>query len=303
MSAENAISRRAFSKTLGIFPFWMRDEFKRLQILSQKTVPEFRCLVVYYHSISPSFESDLNYLFDLGYVPITLNDLVLLLTKGAPLPYKEKSVLIIFDDGLESQILVGLPILIRVNSQQAEKGEPPVIPAFYIMTQLDFLPSVFDANADTPTFRNGDGNVAYLKLGQSVKMIQLGYPVGNHTYEHRNLTKIGLDQKIFQITAGETRIEQTYRVAGRKDLYDKDARTFVYPFGTGAGDVDIIDILNSMNYIAAFTTEHKVIHDNAYLIGRVAGYNLRNPKYSGLINLPERPKIFPRPWRISPRNM
>ncbi|MBI3397078.1 polysaccharide deacetylase family protein [Candidatus Woesebacteria bacterium] len=300
MSAEN-IDRRTFNKTLGLLPFWIRDELKRHETLGLKQIPEFRCLVIYYHSISPSFESDLNYLFDLGYTPITLIDLVLLLSKGALLPFKEKSMLIIFDDGLESQFSIGLPILSQVNSKREEKGLSPVIPAFYIMTQLDFLKSVYDANDDTPTFRNGEGQVAYLKKGQVIKIIQLGYPVGNHTYEHRNLTRISLDQKVFQITAGEERVRQLHQAAGKENLYDKDTRTFVYPFGLGAGDVDVISILNSINYLAAFTTHHQILHDNSFMIGRVAGYNLRASKYSELLRLPEPPDNFFR--CVSPKLM
>ena len=65
------------------------------------------------YTISPDeFRRDMQYLQDNGYTPVLMQDLLLFVQEGVPLP--DKPVMITFDDGYESFHEYAYPILIQL---------------------------------------------------------------------------------------------------------------------------------------------------------------------------------------------
>jgi len=104
------------------------------------------------------FEAQMGYLLEKKYQTVSLGAVKRYL-EGAPLP--EKSVVITFDDGLESDFSIAFPILKRYGFQ-----------------------ATFFVNPGTV------GHVGYLTAASLKKMSEAGMDIGSHGFDHIFLTRL-----------------------------------------------------------------------------------------------------------------
>lgn len=126
-----------------------------------------------------------------GFHPISPDQLLLHLTRGAPLP--AHPVLLTFDDGTESQWTSALPVLRRHGFRAT----------FFIMT----------VTLDRPNFLSRD---------QVRALAAAGHTIAGHTWDHHAVSDYGPADWRRQIT------QPTRELAG---LTGRPIRFFAYPFG------------------------------------------------------------------------
>ena len=177
------------------------------------------------------FEAQLAYLRQAGYSSITLEDLVLYLTTGRPLP--EKPVIFTFDDGYLDNFLYAFPLL----RQYGFGG------TFFVVTQ--FL---------------DEGRAGYMSWQQARLMQANGMEIESHGVSHEDLAGAPAEFVAEQLKASRARIE--------KEL-GKPVRFFAYPFGRY--DQRTIEELEVAGYWAAVTTEGGAVHsgDDLFRLTRV----------------------------------
>jgi len=175
-------------------------------------------------SVSPvQFEEQLFYLQRAGYTSITLEDLLLHLTTGHPLP--PKPIILTFDDGYADNYTYAFPLL----RQYGFCG------TFFVITgYLD------------------EGRAGYLTWQQAAEMQAKGMDIQAHSVSHpdlRTLTGESLRAQIWG--ASQAIVEHLHR----------PARFFCYP--SGHYNADTIAALKAAGYWGAVTTQAGVNHDSA----------------------------------------
>ncbi len=177
------------------------------------------------------FEAQLAYLRQAGYTSITLEDLVLYLTTGRPLP--EKPIIFTFDDGYLDNFLYAFPLL----RQYGFGG------TFFVVTQ--FL---------------DEGRAGYMSWQQARLMQANGMEIESHGVSHEDLAGAPAEFVAEQLKASRARIE--------KEL-GKPVRFFAYPYGSY--DRRTVEALQSAGYWAAVTTEGGAVHssDGLFTLRRV----------------------------------
>jgi peptidoglycan/xylan/chitin deacetylase (PgdA/CDA1 family) len=165
-------------------------------------------------SVTPEqFEAQLQYLHEQGYESIALNDLLMAVQTGAPLP--PKPVVLTFDDGYRDNHEYALPLLQR-----------------YGYTGAFFLSVAFIDS----------GNPEYLTWDQVADMAAAGMDIEAHGYTHPDLRDSDMDDLIFQVLRPKEAIEART---------SKMVRFFCYP--AGHYDERVIRVLRSANYWGALT--------------------------------------------------
>lgn len=165
--------------------------------------------VIVYHSIRPGysgetdmvkryttnpdiFEKELIYLKEKNYNVISFDEMLKYFDTGKPL--REKSVILTFDDGWESQYKYAFPLLKK-----------------YGFTGTFFI------------FTNAIGHKHFMTWDQIKEMDAAGMIIGGHTKTHPYLTKIIDPNKLAdEINGGKKIIEEHL---------GKTIQTFAYPFG------------------------------------------------------------------------
>ena len=177
-------------------------------------------------TVSPeAFETQLRYLDEAGYHPITLTDLYLHLTEGYPLP--EDPVILTFDDGYRDAYDVVFPKLL-------DYGFPGT---FFVLA--------------TPAHYESE---AYLTWAQMREMSEAGMDIQAHGRDHVDLRGRSYDFLVYQILGVREAIE--YHTASTPHF-------FCYP--SGRWDDDVIEVLKSAAYWGAVTTEWGRTHDRENL--------------------------------------
>ncbi|MGC9332506.1 MAG: polysaccharide deacetylase family protein [Anaerolineae bacterium] len=183
-------------------------------------------------SVTPkNFEHQLHYLKQEGYESITLNDLVLHLTRGTRLP--PKPIILTFDDGYVDAYTHAFPLLKRFG-----------------FTGTFFLISApVDAN-----------NPAFLSWDQVQEMHEDGMRFEPHSYDHPDMRNRGFQFVVFQILAPKEAIEART---------GEPCRFFAYP--SGRYDEFVIDVLRSAHYWGSVLTAQGATHtyDDLFTLRRV----------------------------------
>lgn len=158
--------------------------------------------ILCYHSIAESkdndlllspekFKSQLKYLKDNEYTPITMDELYDFLKNNKPIP--EKSVVITFDDGYRDNYTTAFPLLKEFNFKAT---------VYVISNFLD--------------------NDLYMTKAQVKEMSDWGIDIESHTAKHEDLSKLTLDQQYETMKNSKDQLETT---VGKKVDY------IAYPFG------------------------------------------------------------------------
>lgn len=164
-------------------------------------------------SVEPDiFEKQLRYLKEKGYIAISFDDLINHFSRNSFLP--EKSVILTFDDGWESQYRYAFPILKKHNDTAT----------FFIFT-------------------NAIDHKHFLTWPQIKELVAAGMTIGDHTKSHPYLYKI----------TGKDKLRQEI-IESRKILESnlgKKIDIFAYPFGHF--NEEIMAILKEDGFRAART--------------------------------------------------
>ena len=183
-------------------------------------------------SVAPErFESHLKYLKEAGYHVVTLDDLLVCLTGGAPLP--ERPIVLTFDDGYEDNYLNAFPLLKKYDM----RGH------FFLIT--DFV------NEERPE---------YLKWTQVEEMATAGQRIGSHSRDHPDLRRKSVEYLTWQALGGAEAIQAHVGY---------HPRWISYP--SGSYDARVIAVYKSANYWGGLTTHQGDLHslDDVFELTRV----------------------------------
>jgi len=179
----------------------------------------------------PDFELQLRYLVNEGYHSISMQDLIMHIRQGTPLP--EKPIVLTFDDGYKDAFTVAFPLLKKYGFTGT----------FFIFTQpLD------KENRD------------YLSWQEVELMSAAGMEIGSHSASHPDLRKQPDDALVAEIVDSKKEIESHIH---------KPVLSFCYPANTYNSRV--IQLVQEAGYWAAVTTQQGVEHtsDNRLLLRRI----------------------------------
>ncbi len=171
------------------------------------------------------FEDHLRMLRDEGYAVITLDDLLLYLTRGRPLP--PKPVILTFDDGYRDNYTHAFPLLKAYG----------MTGTFFIINDV--------VNQSRPE---------YLTWDMVREMRAAGMRFGAHGRTHIELSQADMDQLVWQ-ALGSTEVFQVE--------LGEPARYIAYP--SGRYNERVIQVYKSAHYWAGLTTRQGVIQDSDHL--------------------------------------
>ena len=226
-----------------------------LAVVSEKTLPvpdgtkrRVRVPILMYHYISdpprgandirldlslsgPDFELQLRYLINEGYHSISMQDLIMHIQQGTPLP--AKPIILTFDDGYKDAFTVAFPLLKKYGFTGT----------FFIFTQ-----PIEKENRD------------YLSWQEVELMSAAGMEIGCHSYSHPDLREQPDDMLITEIVDTKKEIESHIH---------KPVLSFCYPASTY--DSRVLQVVHEAGYWAAVTTQQGIEHtsDNRLLLRRI----------------------------------
>lgn len=160
------------------------------------------------------FDEQMEYLFENDYTTITTKELGLFLDGKLDLP--EKSVLITFDDGYQSNYIYAYPILKKYGF----KASISLIPKFMTEKPQDFNPA----------------KMTYLSWQEVVSGSDV-FEYTNHTYSHVSLKGLGYKKVLEEIRNVDDILK---------------SKCFVYPIGHTSANSE--KVLREFGYELAFTT-------------------------------------------------
>lgn len=171
------------------------------------------------------FEEHLIWLKENGYQTITLEDLVLALQTGYPLP--EKPVIITLDDGYRDAYTNAYPLLQKYGMKAT---------VFVITRLLD------------------ENNINFITWDMAAEMSQHGINIESHSVDHPDLSKLSAESVMSQLRDSRMAIEAHTH---------QEVRILCYPAGAYNGMV--IDLLPAAGYWAGTTTAQGIDHSNTNL--------------------------------------
>ena len=198
--------------------------------------------IAYYHRVEDRelFERQVLGLLDGGYEPIPLARLIRALAGQASLP--DKSIIFTFDDGLESQLHLALPVLIKYR-----------VPAsFFVM----------------PSFHTKEPG--HLDLEAFRILADAGMSVQSHSLNHADLPRLIVQD------LGAARAETVESKAALRELGGGDF--FAYPYG--AVDDAAEQLIRDSGYLAALSTDLGRVHfpDEIFHLKRVPLHSSADPE-------------------------
>ena len=189
-----------------------------------------------------SFEAQMQYLADAGFVTLTLKEFERFLNGELRIP--EKSLLITFDDGYQSETVYAEPVL-RQHGFTA---------ASFLIT--DYIPSTTaNFRHDRLTYKSMD------EVHQSLDVFEYGSHTQNlHYFENESVNRGAAVTKSYESVWHD--IHQSREVI--------PSPYFAYPYGHY--NSTLIGILENLDYRLAFTTQEVVARpsNDPYKIGRFA---------------------------------
>ena len=178
-------------------------------------------------SIAPDmFEKQMQWLHDNGYTPITIATAQRCI-QGEPV-CPPKAIALTFDDGYLDAYTTALPTLQRFGFTAT----------FYIVN-------------------NFVGNGPYMSWQQIKSLHDLGMEIGAHTLDHRDLTKISLDDARHEIIDSKAGIEAQLGIT---------VTSFCYP--SGRLNDQVVAIVREAGYANATTTRNDADYSDALLYPR-----------------------------------
>ena len=141
-----------------------------------------------YQRTAEAFRNDLEFYYKSGYRMIRLTDFV---DGNIDVELGKSPIILTFDDGLENNIKVtGLD----------KKGEIIIDPNSAVGILEEYKKKYPDFNVTATFFVNG-GLFGQEEYNEKILkwMVKHGYDIGNHTYNHVDFTKIGIDKTIEEI--------------------------------------------------------------------------------------------------------
>ena len=191
-------------------------------------------------SVSPDlFARHLDRIQAEGYTTISLYDLLAYLWEGAPLP--EKPVVLTFDDGYRDNYTNAFPLL-------RQRG---MIATIFVLT--DFM------DEERPD---------YLTWEMAREMLAAGISIESHGRNHISLRNKNRDYLVWQALGSLETIE-----------FELGVRPRFVSYPAGEFDAETIDVFQSANYWAGFTTVQGATHssDDPFRLHRVRVRNTTEP--------------------------
>jgi peptidoglycan/xylan/chitin deacetylase (PgdA/CDA1 family) len=177
------------------------------------------------------FDEQLAQLGELGYTPVSLDDVLAYYVDGVPLP--PRAVLITFDDGYRDNLDNAVPVLQR-------HGYPAVL--FVPIGYLDgFRPLPHEEHLAGRGFRNRT-----LQWDDLAELEAAGVRVESHGIGHRPLADLEVDEAAREITLSKLRLEEAL---------GRPVRAFAYVKGSEAHYRLVhLSLLKQAGYEIAFTS-------------------------------------------------
>lgn len=181
-----------------------------------------RIMVIMYHSLGDKesqfvstpeiFRKDLEKLNSLGYVSVSLSDYV---NNSMDIPAGKSPVVLTFDDGHSSNFTV-----------EEKDGEINIDPNSAVGIMDEFYEKNPEFGKEATFFLNGNtpfGQEEYVDFKLNY-LVENGYDIGNHTYNHENLTNISSLKLQKTLGSNKNKIESY--------LVDYEVNTLALPFGS-----------------------------------------------------------------------
>ncbi len=218
---------------------------------SNPVFPADRIAIFTLHGVEPGFEAQMEFLAQNGYRTILPTEMMAMLEKRAPIP--PKTVMVTFDDGLESVWTKGAPILKRLGF-----------------------------NATAFIVPNWIGRPDYLTWAQVTDMQASGFiDIQSHTMNHRAMiaaTPAELPELERELVESRSIIE--------KNLPGHDVVHLCYPYGLGSEDG--VRLSKKAGYASNFWSRRldrfmNAPGDDPFYIGRI--------KHDFIRRLPGAPRV------------
>jgi peptidoglycan/xylan/chitin deacetylase (PgdA/CDA1 family) len=178
-----------------------------------------------------AFDAQMAQLGELGYTPVSLDEVIAYYTQAAPLP--PRAVLITFDDGYRDNLENAVPILQRY-------GYPAVL-----FVPIAFLGSTRPLPHDEYLAAHGVLN-RILDWSELAELEQAGVRVESHGIGHRPLADLEVDEAVREITLSKLRLEEAL---------GRPVRAFSYVKGSEAHYRPVhLSLLRQAGYEIAFTS-------------------------------------------------
>ncbi len=234
--------------------------------LARRGQTSLKVAIIYYHSVGgpppqtlskACFESHLQSLQRLGIRTVTLGQLV----KEGPQP---KTAVLTFDDGLLDNYEVVFPLL----QHYGMVGTFYCVPGYDQVTR--WVHPVTQRWSDTP-LPGYSIPFASVNARQRDEMARHGMEIGCHTYSHRKLTHLPVDQLHYEIVTSKDILEQQL---------GRPVETFCYP--NGRYNAQIAAVVRQAGYLGACSTipGYYRPHGNPFAINR---FLTEDPTYFGYV--------------------
>ncbi|HNT98569.1 MAG TPA: polysaccharide deacetylase family protein [Elusimicrobiales bacterium] len=172
------------------------------------------------------FRRQMDWLKKRGYAVMTLRDLAAVYGRGQEPP--ERSAVITFDDGYRNNLTEALPVL-------AGFGFPCVV----------FM--VSEAVGGENFWRGGgEAGTEMLSAEELRSLAAKGVEIGSHTMRHRNLAGAGGGEALEELAGSKARLEE---------ILGAPVTSFAYPYGGGAFDDGIRDLVKKAGYTCAVSVK------------------------------------------------
>lgn len=169
------------------------------------------------HRNTEGFKKDLQTMYDYGYRPITMKDLM---TNNIDVPEGYTPIVLTFDDGLSSQLSMSYD---EDGNAYVDEGTVVDIINDFHETHPDFeTHGLFYVYTSQTPFR---GEVPYAECGEY--LLANGYEIGCHTYSHPylgNLSATAIERELAYGVGGASK--------GIDDFYSYDVKYMAYPYGS-----------------------------------------------------------------------
>ncbi|HOI42540.1 MAG TPA: polysaccharide deacetylase family protein [Elusimicrobiales bacterium] len=172
------------------------------------------------------FRRQMDWLKKRGYAVMTLRDLAAVYGRGQEPP--ERSAVITFDDGYRNNLTEALPVL-------EERGFPCVI---FMVSET--------VGGENSWRGGGEARAEMLSAGELRELAAKGIEIGSHTRTHSNLARL---------TPAEAGAEVEGSRAALESLLGAPVSSFAYPYGGGAFDDAIRDLVKKAGYTCAVSVK------------------------------------------------
>jgi peptidoglycan/xylan/chitin deacetylase (PgdA/CDA1 family) len=172
------------------------------------------------------FRRQMDWLKKRGYAVMTLRDLAAVYGRGQEPP--ARSAVITFDDGYRNNMTEALPVL-------AGSGFPCVI--FVVSGSL---------GGENSWRGGGEARTEMLSAEELRELAAGGVEIGSHTVSHRNLARAGSGEVLEELAVSKARLEE---------VLGAPVTSFAYPYGGGAFDDGIRELVKKAGYTCAVSVK------------------------------------------------